>query len=73
MVKRCYIQNYPENFRGNTGTRTIASDFISPSIEAREKGGENAQIRHLDMAGGCKHVVRAGAFSQVVNLNRVRK
>ena len=28
MVKRYYIQDYPENFRGNTETRTIASDSI---------------------------------------------
>ena len=40
MVKHYYIQDYPENFRGNTETRTVASDFIWPSIEssqAREK------------------------------------
>ena len=34
MVKRYYIQDYPENLRGNTETRTIASDFIRPSIES---------------------------------------
>ena len=34
MVKRYYIQDYPENFRGNTETRTIASDFIRPSIKS---------------------------------------
>ena len=34
MVKRYYIQDYPENFRGDTETRTIASDFIRPSIES---------------------------------------
>ena len=28
------IQDYPKNFRGNTETRTIASDFIRPSIES---------------------------------------
>ena len=28
------IQDYPKNFRGNTKTRTIASDFIRPSIES---------------------------------------
>ena len=33
MVKRCYIQDYPENFRANTETRTIASDFIWLSIK----------------------------------------
>ena len=27
MVKRYYIQDYPENFRGNTETRTIAFGF----------------------------------------------
>ena len=50
MVKRYYIQDYPENFRGNTETRTVASDFIRPSIESSQPGEEkNAQIRHLDM------------------------
>ena len=34
MVKRYYIQDYPENFRGNTKRRTIASDFIRTSIES---------------------------------------
>ena len=34
MVKRHYIQEYSENFRGNTETRTVASDFIRPSIES---------------------------------------
>ena len=65
MVKRYYIQDYPENFRGNTETRTVASDFIRPSIESSlTRRGKNAQIRHM---------VRAGGFLQVVNLNRVRK
>ena len=44
MVKRYYIQDYPEYFRGDTETtRTTASDFIRPSIESsltrREKKG----------------------------------
>ena len=34
MVKRFYIHDYPENVRGNTETRTIASDLIRPSIES---------------------------------------
>ena len=34
MVKRYYIQDYPEIFRGNTETRAIASDFIWPSIKS---------------------------------------
>ena len=35
MVKRYYIQDYPENFRDDTETtRTTASDFIRPSIES---------------------------------------
>ena len=29
MIKRYYIQDYPENFRGDTEARTTASDFIS--------------------------------------------
>ena len=49
MVKRYYIQDYPENFRGDTETtRTTASDFIRPSIESsltrREK---KTQIKHV--------------------------
>ena len=53
MVKRHYIQDYSENFRGNTETRTVASDFIRPSIESSQPGEEkNAQIRHLDMWWG---------------------
>ena len=60
MVKRYYIQDYPENFRGNTETRTIASDFMRPSTESslnRREKKKPAQIRH---------VVRVGAFLQVV-------
>ena len=34
MVKRYYIQDYPEYFRGNTKTRTIASDFIWSSVRS---------------------------------------
>ena len=34
MVKRYYIQDYLENFRGNTETRTVPSDFMRPSIES---------------------------------------
>ena len=34
MIKRHYIQDYSKNFRGNTETRTVASDFIRPSIES---------------------------------------
>ena len=68
MVKSYYIQYYPVNFRGNTKTRIIASDFIRPSIESsltrREK---KTHIR--DQAFG----VRAGGFLQVVNWNKVRK
>ena len=48
MVKRYYIQDCPENFRGNTETRTIASDFIWSSIKRsltrREK---KRHIRHV--------------------------
>ena len=62
MVKRYYIQDYPENVRGNTETRTIVSDFIGPSIESS-----------LTRREIIRHVVRAGGFLQVLNLNRVRK
>ena len=48
MLKRYYIQDYSENFRGNTKTRTIASDFIRTSIESsltrQEKKTHNRQI-----------------------------
>ena len=68
MVKRYYIQDYPENFRSNTETRTIASDFIRLSIESSlTRRGK----KRRDQTSG--HVVRAGAFSQIVNFNRVRK
>ena len=56
MVKRHYIQDYSENFRGNTETRTVASDFIRPSIESSlTRRGKN----RTDQA--CGHVARAGA------------
>ena len=32
MVKRYYIQDYPENFRGNTETTGIALGFIWSSL-----------------------------------------
>ena len=55
MVKRHYIQDYSENFRGNTETRTVASDFIRPSIESSlTKRGK----KRTDQA--CGHVVREG-------------
>ena len=48
MVKRCYIQDDPENFRGNAETRTIASDFIWPSMKSsltrREKKKRTSDI-----------------------------
>ena len=39
MVKRYYIQVYPENFRGNTETRTVAHQTVNreQSNQAREK------------------------------------
>ena len=57
MVKR-YIQDYPENFRGNTETRTVASDFIRPSIESSlTRRGK----KRTDQT--CGHVVGAGGFN----------
>ena len=50
MVKRYYIQDYPENFRGNTETKTIASDFIIASIERSLTRREKK--RTLDMWWG---------------------
>ena len=65
MVKRYYIQDYPENFRRNTKTRTVASDFIRPSIESSlTRRGKN----RTDLA--CGHVMRAGGFNLE---NRVKK
>ena len=34
MVKRYYLQDYPEKFRGDTEARTTGSVFIRPSIES---------------------------------------
>ena len=60
MVKRYYIQDYPENFRGNTETRTVASDFIRPSIESSlTRRGK----KRTDQT--CGHVVRAGGFIEM--------
>ena len=50
MVKRYYIKDYPENFRGNTQTRTVALDFIRASIESSlTRRGKIARIKHVDM------------------------
>ena len=57
MVKHYYIQDYPENFRGNTQTRTIASDFIWPSIES--------SLTRREKKTYVRNVVRAGAFLKV--------
>ena len=60
MVKRYYIQDYPENFRGNTETRTVASDFIRPSIESSlTRRGK----KRTDQT--CGHVVRAAGFIEM--------
>ena len=68
MVKQYYIQDYRENFRDDTETRTTAPDFIRPSVESiltrREKKTHIKQV---------VWVVREGGFLQVVNLNKVRK
>ena len=68
MVKRYYIQDYPENFGGYTETRTIASDFIRPSIESSLTRREKKPRKKTQ-----KTWVRAGGFLQVVNLKMVRK
>ena len=66
MVKRYYIQDYSENFRGNTETGTAASDFIRPSIESSlTRRGK----KRTDQP--CGHVVRAGGFDLMKN--RVKK
>ena len=68
MVKRYYVQDYPENFRNNTEIATVASDIIRPSIESsltrREKKTKKMHMRD---------VVRAGGFLQVIKLNKFRK
>ena len=61
-------QDYPENFRGNTETRTIASDFIRPSIDSCLTRRENKPTKKHR-----RHVVSVGGFLQVVNLNKVKK
>ena len=65
MEKRYYVQDYPQNFRGNTETRTMASDLIRPSIESSLTRREKKM--HI------RYVVRAGGSLQVANLNKVRK
>ena len=57
MVKRHYIQDYSENFRGNTEIRTVASDFIRLSIES---GLTRRGRKRTDQT--CGHVVREGGF-----------
>ena len=57
MVKRLYIQDYPENFRGNTEKRTIASNFIWPSIES--------SLTRREKKTYIRHKVRVGGFLQV--------
>ena len=57
MVKRYYIQDYPENCRGNTETRTIASDLIWPSIQS--------SLTRREKKTYIRHVVRAGGFLQI--------
>ena len=57
MVKRHYIQDDSEDFRGNTETRTVASDFIRPSIESSlTRRGKKCTDQT------CGHVVREGGF-----------
>ena len=57
MVKRHYIQDDSEDFRGNTETRTVASDFIRPSIESSLT--RRVKKTHI------RHVVRAVGFLQL--------
>ena len=48
MVKRYYIQDYSENFRGNTENSSLGFHHAvnrKQSNQAREK---NAQISHVD-------------------------
>ena len=53
MVKRYYIKDYPENFRGNTQTRTVALDFIRPSIESSlTRRGKNRTDQACGHVGG---------------------
>ena len=68
MVKHYYIQDYAENFRGNTETKTTASDFTRPSIESSLTRQERKKTHVRQTCG-----VTAGGFLQVVNLNKVKK
>ena len=60
MVKRHYIQDYSENFKGNTESRTVASDFIRPSIESsltrRGKKRTDQTVRHNNNKKSCKYI-----------------
>ena len=51
MVKRHYIQDYSENFRRNTETRTVASDFSRPSIESSLTRREKKRTYQEDTLG----------------------
>ena len=64
MVKRFYIQDYPENFRGNTETRTIASDFIWPSM----KSSLTRREKKTQVAGGwwLTRIIRTEAFYKLL-------
>ena len=41
MVKCYYLQDYPKNFKCNTETRTIASDFIWSSRQMKQNNKED--------------------------------
>ena len=60
MVKRHYIQDYSENFRDNTESRTVASDFIRPSMESsltrQGKKRTDQTVRHNNNKKSCKYI-----------------
>ena len=51
MIKRYYIQDYPDNFRGDTETRTTALHFIRPSIESSLTRREKKTHMKCGMSG----------------------
>ena len=70
MIKRYYIQDYPEYFRGNTETRTIASDIICPSVKSnltrRESRNAHGEGRWLIWT------IRTEAFYKFLTWTRLK-
>ena len=59
MVKRYYFQDYPENFKGDTETRTTASDFIGPLFESSLVPTRIVSLNRIVHLNNLNHFVRA--------------